>query len=152
PAQQSLRIRRRNEAAVVEVTHDAGELRVGVDDRTFVAAMPRVDREQNTVHAIVDGALFTCAFVRDGPDLYVMREGATEKFGVPVVAAARFEADAASDGRAIAPMPGQIIALFAKLGDPVKRDQPILILEAMKMEHTIVAPVDGKLERLSLSV
>jgi len=34
----------------------------------------------------------------------------------------------------------------------VKRDQPILILEAMKMEHTIVAPVDGKLERLSLAV
>ena len=37
-----------------------------------------------------------------------------------------------------APMPGQIIALFVKVGDTVRRDQPILVLEAMKMEHTIV--------------
>jgi 3-methylcrotonyl-CoA carboxylase alpha subunit len=104
------------------------------------------------VRAFVDGIPFACAFVRDGADLYVMRAGSTEKFGVPVFDAARFEADAKSDGRAIAPMPGQIIALFAKAGDAVKRDQPILIVEAMKMEHTIVAPIDGKLERLSLSV
>jgi len=34
----------------------------------------------------------------------------------------------------------------------VRRDQPILVLEAMKMEHTIVAPIDGTLERLALSV
>ena len=57
-----------------------------------------------------------------------------------------------SDGRGAAPMPGQIIALFVKVGDAVRRDQPILVLEAMKMEHTIVAPIDGTLERLALAV
>jgi 3-methylcrotonyl-CoA carboxylase alpha subunit len=49
-------------------------------------------------------------------------------------------------------MPGQIIALFVKVGDTVRRDQPILVLEAMKMEHTIAAPIDGTLERLALAV
>ncbi len=78
--------------------------------------------------------------MRDGDDLYVMRGGATEKFGVPKLDAASFAADAMSDGRGTAPMPGQIIALFVKVGDTVRRDQPILVLEAMKMEHTIVAP------------
>jgi len=151
-ARQSLRIRRRNEAIVVDAAREAGDLRIGVDGRTFVATAVTVDAAHGAVRAYVDGAPFACAFVRDGADLYAMRDGSTEKFGVPVFDAARFEADAKSDGRAIAPMPGQIIALFARPGDAVKRDQPILVLEAMKMEHTIVAPIDGKLERLSLSV
>jgi 3-methylcrotonyl-CoA carboxylase alpha subunit len=47
---------------------------------------------------------------------------------------------------------GLIIALFVKAGDTVRRDQPILVLEAMKMEHTIAAPIDGTLERLALAV
>ncbi|HTO57765.1 MAG TPA: acetyl-CoA carboxylase biotin carboxylase subunit [Pseudomonadales bacterium] len=149
-ARQALRIRRRNETIVVDIVRDGGGLRVGVDGRTFVAS--NVDVATGRIRALVDGAPFVCAFARDGADLYVMRAGATEKFGVPVVDAASFEADTKSDGRAVAPMPGQIIALFVKAGDAVKRDQPILVLEAMKMEHTIVAPVDGKLERLSLSV
>ncbi len=81
-----------------------------------------------------------------------MRGGATEKFSLPKVDAASFAAEAMSDGRVAAPMPGQIIALFVKVGDAVRRDQPILVLEAMKMEHTIVAPLDGTLERLALAV
>jgi 3-methylcrotonyl-CoA carboxylase alpha subunit len=151
-ARQALRMRRRNETIVVDVAHELVGVRLDVDGRTFVADAVTFDKVRGEVRGVVDGAPFACAFVRDGADLYVMRDGATEKFGVPVVDAARFEADAKRDGRAIAPMPGQIIALFAKAGDSVKRDQPILILEAMKMEHTIVAPVDGRLERLSLSV
>jgi len=151
-ARQALRMRRRNETIVVGVVHEAAGVRLDVDASTFVAHAVAVDAVRGEVRAVVDGAPFACAFVHDGADLYAMRDGATEKFGVPVVDAARFEADAKSDGRAVAPMPGQIIAVFAKAGDAVKRDQAILILEAMKMEHTIVAPVDGRLERLSLSV
>ena len=152
PARQALRIRRRNETIVVDVVREGSGLRLGVDGRTFAATNVDVDGARGRIRAFVDGAPFVGAFARDGSDLYVMRAGATEKFGMPVVDAASFEAEAKSDGRAVAPMPGQIIALFVRAGDAVKRDQPILILEAMKMEHTIVAPVDGKLERLSLSV
>ncbi len=68
---------------------------------------------------------------------------------MPKIDAANFAADALRDGRSTAPMPGQIIALFAKVGDSVRRDQPILVLEAMKMEHTILAPIDGRIERLA---
>ncbi|MCB6184664.1 acetyl/propionyl/methylcrotonyl-CoA carboxylase subunit alpha [Leeia sp. TBRC 13508] len=45
-----------------------------------------------------------------------------------------------------APMPGKIIAHLAKPGSTVKKGQPLLILEAMKMEHTITSPNDGVLE------
>ena len=43
-----------------------------------------------------------------------------------------------------APMPGTILDDKAVVGDTVKAGQPIVILEAMKMENDIVAPVDGK--------
>ncbi|WP_431021479.1 acetyl-CoA carboxylase biotin carboxyl carrier protein subunit [Chromobacterium phragmitis] len=40
-------------------------------------------------------------------------------------------------------MPGRVVALLAKIGKWVAKGTPLLILEAMKMEHTITAPGDG---------
>jgi 3-methylcrotonyl-CoA carboxylase alpha subunit len=46
-------------------------------------------------------------------------------------------------GRLTAPMPGKVIALLAEAGKKVEKGAPLLVLEAMKMEHTIKAPRDG---------
>jgi 3-methylcrotonyl-CoA carboxylase alpha subunit len=54
--------------------------------------------------------------------------------------------EAVAGGRLTAPMPGKIVQVLALAGTPVKRGQPILILEAMKMEHTIAAPADGTVD------
>ncbi len=43
----------------------------------------------------------------------------------------------------MAPMSGTVVAVMVKSGDKVGRGAPLLILEAMKMEHTIVAPAAG---------
>lgn len=42
-----------------------------------------------------------------------------------------------------APMPGTMLKILVKVGDTVKENQPVMILEAMKMENEIVAPHDG---------
>ncbi|CAJ50982.1 methylcrotonyl-CoA carboxylase alpha chain, partial [Bordetella avium 197N] len=47
-------------------------------------------------------------------------------------------------GALTAPMPGKIIAISAKAGDKVEKGQPLLVMEAMKMEHTITAPAAGE--------
>ena len=44
----------------------------------------------------------------------------------------------------IAPMPGKIIDMFANESNKIKEGEPLLVMEAMKMEHSIVAPSDGK--------
>lgn len=49
-------------------------------------------------------------------------------------------------------IPGTILKFFIKEGDTVKKDQPLLILEAMKMENTIYAPFDCKIEKVNVSV
>ncbi|WP_063006238.1 acetyl/propionyl/methylcrotonyl-CoA carboxylase subunit alpha [Nocardia salmonicida] len=55
-------------------------------------------------------------------------------------------------GSLLAPMPGSVIRLGAAEGDQVKQGQPILWLEAMKMEHTIAAPATGILSALNVTV
>ncbi|MEC6408611.1 acetyl/propionyl/methylcrotonyl-CoA carboxylase subunit alpha [Achromobacter xylosoxidans] len=55
-------------------------------------------------------------------------------------------------GGLTAPMPGKIISIAVKAGDSVTKGQPLLVMEAMKMEHTISAPADGKVEELFYAV
>jgi 3-methylcrotonyl-CoA carboxylase alpha subunit len=55
-------------------------------------------------------------------------------------------------GGLIAPMPGRIIAVNVAAGDAVTRGMPLVVMEAMKMEHTVTAPADGKVERVLCAV
>ncbi len=57
--------------------------------------------------------------------------------------------DAGAAGRLTAMMPGRVVKLLAKVGDSVKKGQSLIILEAMKMEHTIVSPRDGVVDRVA---
>ncbi len=59
---------------------------------------------------------------------------------------------AAEGGRLTAPMPGKVVAFLAKVGQAVKLGQPLAVMEAMKMEHTIAAPRDGTVEELLYAV
>ncbi|RZL96985.1 MAG: ATP-grasp domain-containing protein, partial [Variovorax sp.] len=54
----------------------------------------------------------------------------------------------AEGGRLTAPMPGKVVSFSVKAGDRVTRGQPLAVMEAMKMEHTIAAPADGTVEEL----
>ncbi len=64
----------------------------------------------------------------------------------------------AADGQAeqagglTAPMPGKVIAVHVAVGDKVKRGQALLVMEAMKMEHTIAAPGEGTVKELLYGV
>ncbi|WP_093016981.1 acetyl/propionyl/methylcrotonyl-CoA carboxylase subunit alpha [Variovorax sp. OV700] len=57
----------------------------------------------------------------------------------------------AEGGRLTAPMPGKVVSFAVKAGDKVSRGQPLAVMEAMKMEHTIAAPADGTVEELMFS-
>jgi 3-methylcrotonyl-CoA carboxylase alpha subunit len=57
-----------------------------------------------------------------------------------------------ADGRLTAPMPGRIIALHVQAGDTVQAGAPLLVLEAMKMEHTLSAPSAGQVSEVLYAV
>jgi biotin carboxyl carrier protein len=66
--------------------------------------------------------------------------------------AAPAAAGAAGSIKVDAPMPGKILAVKKHVGDAVKAGDPILVLEAMKMENDIVAPKDGTVASINVSV
>jgi propionyl-CoA carboxylase alpha chain len=61
-------------------------------------------------------------------------------------------ADQVAEGSLLAPMPGSVIALRAAAGESVTAGQPVVVLEAMKMQHTINAPHDGVVTEVPVSV
>ncbi len=62
----------------------------------------------------------------------------------PATAPATPAAAVGEGAKVEAPMPGTILEVKVAVGDTVKAGQPVVVLEAMKMENDIVAPVDGK--------
>ncbi|MFI4949307.1 MAG: acetyl/propionyl/methylcrotonyl-CoA carboxylase subunit alpha [Alphaproteobacteria bacterium] len=55
-------------------------------------------------------------------------------------------------GRLSAPMPGRVVQLLVAAGDSVRQGQPLIVIEAMKMEHTIAAPRNGAVEMVRYAV
>jgi 3-methylcrotonyl-CoA carboxylase alpha subunit len=55
-------------------------------------------------------------------------------------------------GRIVAPMPGTVTRVLVEAGADVPRGTPLIVLEAMKMEHTLRAPADGRLAALKCTV
>ncbi|QQQ19030.1 acetyl/propionyl/methylcrotonyl-CoA carboxylase subunit alpha [Brevundimonas vitis] len=87
---------------------------------------------ESTIPAFVDGNAFAVTYV--------------------MPSATAFGTASASDGSLRAPMPGKIVAASAQAGDAVTKGQPIVVLEAMKMEHALTAPFDGTVESVSVTV
>jgi 3-methylcrotonyl-CoA carboxylase alpha subunit len=89
--------------------------------------------------------------VRVGAELVVFEGGKSWRLAIvdPLAAVADVEAGVES---LTAPMPGKIIAVKVEAGAKVERGQALLVMEAMKMEHTIRAPADGTVEKIHYKV
>jgi acetyl/propionyl-CoA carboxylase alpha subunit len=114
----------------------------GHDDVTMVAAEPE------RVVLASDGVARPFDVARYGDRIFV-----DSPLGpVQLVALPRFpDPDAAvAQGSLLAPMPGSVLRVGAAVGDSVTAGQPLIWLEAMKMEHTVTAPADGVLAELNV--
>ncbi len=98
---------------------ESDRIAVEFDDRRLIASVVAVDYKRSV---FLQGS--TYSLLRDDP-LHLV------------------EAGGAHGGGLTAPMPGKVVALLAQAGQKVEKGAPLLILEAMKMEHTITAPATG---------
>jgi len=83
---------------------------------------------------------------RDGDNVIVFSEGMARSFDLAFRGTGGHHAH---DGDILSPMPGKIIAVEVIQGQTVTKGQKLLTLEAMKMEHSLVAPFDGTVTELS---
>ena len=90
----------------------------------------------------------SASVVRHGGHVTVFLDGIAHEFGVPDPLAVDAAAGAAGN-RIAAPMTGLIKAVGASAGQAVSKGDSLIVMEAMKMEHTLRAPRDGKLASVS---
>ncbi|MFR9730369.1 acetyl/propionyl/methylcrotonyl-CoA carboxylase subunit alpha [Saccharopolyspora sp. MS10] len=111
-----------------------------------------VDGEALPARAVLDGELLTVTYrsrtrryrcAREGDTTWLAAEGRTWAIAEHRLLAERADAGAGSDGSVRSPMPGTVLAVEVVEGRRVRRGQTLFVVEAMKMEHTVTAPVDG---------
>lgn len=99
----------------------------------------------------IDGRRFKNRVARSDSDtLTLFNDHGRQKIGI-VDPASAAEDETAGTGGLRAPMPGKIVSVFVKEGDEVAKGTPLMIMEAMKMEHTIIAPTDGVVSGVSFT-
>ncbi len=101
--------------------------------------------------ADLGGKRLRATVVRHGMDLTIMAQGAVHRLVLQDPYAHAGEQEEVG-GTLTAPMPGKVVAVMVESGAQVKKGTPLMILEAMKMEHTISAPTDGRIAELMFSV
>ncbi|HYG44167.1 MAG TPA: biotin/lipoyl-containing protein, partial [Bordetella sp.] len=100
----------------------------------------------------LDGRESSGTVVLHAEKAYVFREGRTQVLSLHDALAHAQDGQADHAGGLTAPMPGKIISIAVQAGDSVSKGQPLLVMEAMKMEHTISAPADGKVQEVFYTV
>ena len=97
--------------------------------------------------ATLDGRRLRVTMVRQGDVITILHQGAQYRIE-HMDPARRADSESGAAGGLTAPMPGRVTLVSVSEGDSVQRGDTLLILEAMKMEHSIIAPADGVVERL----
>jgi len=113
-------------------------LRISLNGKTHALAGEALPDGRLQVR--LDGHAFKARAVRDGRDWHVFREGDYRRLSLRQELA---DVEETPSGSLAAPMPGKVIKVMTSAGSKVSKGDALLILEAMKMEHTITAPADG---------
>jgi geranyl-CoA carboxylase alpha subunit len=97
------------------------------------------------------GVMDNAKFLRDGDRLYILHRGLTLSVRDLTLAAPETAAAGGGDGKVRAAMNGRVVALLVKPGERVAAGQPVMSLEAMKMEHVHMADVAGTIAAISVT-
>ena len=114
--------------------------RLDLPDGPLTARHAQLDGSR--LAAELNGERRSATVVRDGSQLTILHAGHVWQLTLDDPSL-RSGADDDVDTRLAAPMPGTVVQVQVKAGQTVTRGQPLIVVEAMKMEHTIVAPADG---------
>ncbi|HET9250917.1 MAG TPA: biotin/lipoyl-containing protein [Candidatus Eisenbacteria bacterium] len=102
----------------------------------------------------IDGKPVEATVRREGTDLVVERDGVARAFRVrdpraPALGRRREAADL-TRGEVHAPMPGLVVDVLVRAGDSVETGQPVVVVEAMKMQNALTAPLAGKVSSVAV--
>ncbi len=127
--------------APVTVRYGAGHYRLALPGGSLTASAVRPDAAR--IEATLGERRLKARVVRDGRLLWVLGPQGLVRLELEDPHGGE-ALDAGAGGRLVAPMPGKVIAVSVAEGQDVAKGALLMILEAMKMEHSIVAPAEGR--------
>jgi geranyl-CoA carboxylase alpha subunit len=127
---------------------DGGYIAV-VDGSEYRFEIDEISRD--TVRFRSNGLMASARFLRDGDHLYILHRGVTIAVRDLTRAPPASAAASGGDGKVRAAMNGRVVALLVKPGEKVAAGQPVMTLEAMKMEHVHTAGVAGTVSAINVT-
>ena len=134
-------------ARVAELS--AGDFAIGIGGETH--RLVEIGRNDGSARFVLDGVMESAAYLHDGATLHLAYRGAAWTVRDLTRAPAAPAGTAAGDGRVRAAMSGRVVAVEVEAGAAVAPGQPLLTLEAMKMEHVHRAGIGGRVRAIGIS-
>jgi 3-methylcrotonyl-CoA carboxylase alpha subunit len=129
----------------IVVTYLGDGWQLALPDGTQIHASGSLDPD-GRLFAVLNGHRVRAVFAEAGADFSVLAPDGSEHHFAPAGHKSTPKNVAESEGKLASPMPGRIAALLVEPGTKVEAGQPVLIIEAMKMEHLLRAPAAGIVE------
>ncbi|MCK1335930.1 acetyl-CoA carboxylase biotin carboxylase subunit [Bradyrhizobium sp. 38] len=134
----------------LEVTRERdGSYTVAIDGRQDKFEVDQLDLD--VIRFRHDGVMDSAKFLRDGDRLYLQYRGIPLAATDLTFAAPKAAATNGGDGKVRAAMNGRVVAVLVKPGERVTAGQPVMTLEAMKMEHVHKAGIDGMVAAIDVA-
>ncbi|MES2194363.1 MAG: acetyl-CoA carboxylase biotin carboxylase subunit [Pseudomonadota bacterium] len=146
-------------SARIELDHGIHELEVGRErDGGYLATLEgtayRIEihaLDSDSLRFSSNGLMESAKFLRDGDRLFILHRGVTSAVRDLTLAAPVSAAAAGGDGKVRAAMNGRVVAVLVKPGEKVAAGQPVMTLEAMKMEHVHTAGIAGTIAAIDVA-
>lgn len=143
PARKRVLLRQGKQELQIDIGDEVGTVNGGPFSLYAIHAA-----SNGRVSARVDGRQLVADIVHNGQFLYVMCAGHTERFIELTDDISRYQHQSLHMGGITSPMPGQIVSVNVEKGQAVRAGDLLVVVEAMKMEHSIVASKAGVVARV----
>jgi biotin carboxyl carrier protein len=136
-----------DELRKVQIEREGDHFSVTVGGQTYQVEVDGLD--EGTFTFRIDGKPYRAYVEQDKANRYIAFDAVVYALAkVDSTSAPRRKSAASAEGTLAAAMPGQVVKVMVSEGEIVKRGQPLMLLEAMKMEIRVTAPGDGRVVKL----
>lgn len=144
PAPTSIRLRAGDRIDHVHITGSPGKASARIEDGESRSLSAQLDGDELAV--TVDGVRRVYTVAADGHQIWLAGDGRSVVLEEVREAPVRPDDEHSGDAELLSPMPGSVVAVGVSDGDEVAAGTVVVAVEAMKMEHSLTAPVDGVVE------